>query len=322
MKERSYFWPLALIACGVLWLLSNLGLLPSNNLWALIHMLPYILIALGLGLILRAFWPPAGILISLLVVIGGTLGVIYAPRFVWDEIPNWSVWRFDSPDVGGRMAGSGQLLTESRDVSDFSEIDIEYPVDITIKQGKKPSIELTGDDNLLPQLQTDVQGGVLVIENKITDWSQRVRPSQTVRVTLVVTDLTQINFTSAGTLLLDGFTGDDLQVSLSGAGEIQLRDVVLDSLNLELSGAGDLSGDGSVNTLLLAISGFGSFKGDELKTQHADVRISGAGEATLWAVRSLDVHISGAGSVRYYGQPPNFSEQISGAGSVDDLGEK
>jgi hypothetical protein len=322
MKERSYFWPLVLIASGVLWLFSNLGLMPSNNLWALIHMVPYILIALGIGLILRAFWPPAGILVSLLVVVGGTLGVFYAPELGWNELPDWSVWRFDSPGIGGRVAGSGLLVTESREVSDFNELAIDYPVDITIMQGKNPSIEITADDNLIPQLQTEVRRDTLVIENKNTDWSQRVRPSQTVQVTLIVTDLTQINFTSAGTLVLDAFKGEDLHVSLSGAGEMQLHDVILNTLQLSLSGAGDLSGDGSVDTLHLAISGFGSFKGNDLEAQHADVSISGAGDATVWAVRSLDVRISGAGSVRYYGQPPSFSEQISGAGNVSDLGKK
>jgi hypothetical protein len=322
MKERSYFWPLMLIACGVLWLMSNLGFLPGKNLWALIQMLPYLLIALGIGLILRAFWPPAGFLVSLLVVAGATLGVIYAPNFGWDQFPNWNIIHISSPDLGGRLAGSGRLLTETRKVSEFNTIDIEYPVDITIKQGNNPSIELTADDNLLPQLQTEVRGGVLVIENKITEWNQRVHPTETVQITLFVTDLNRVNFSSAGTLLLEEFTGDDLQISLSGAGEIHLSNVVLDSLHLVLSGAGDLSGDGSVDSLQLTISGFGSFKGGDLKTRRAAVSISGAGNATLWAVQSLNVRISGAGSVGYYGQPPSFNEQISGAGNVRDLGAK
>ena len=55
--------------------------------------------------------------------------------------------------------------------------------------------------------------------------------------------------------------------------------------------------------------------------QNADVSISGAGDAILRVEQALDVRISGAGSVRYYGQPESVSKQISGAGNVSEIGE-
>jgi hypothetical protein len=322
MKERSYFWPLVLIAIGVLWLLSNMGLMPANHLWALVHMLPYVLIALGFGLILRAFWRPAGMLVSLLVVTGAVLGVIYAPQFGWDEYPSWSVWRIDSPDFGGHVAGSGIITTETRTLPDFNAVSIEVPADVTILQGESASLRLTGDDNLLPQIRSEVKGGVLVIENEVREWNQRVRPTKPIQIELTVSDLSEVDFPTAGRLLVEEFTGKTLQISVSGAGDVALNKVALEELSLRLSGAGDVSADGNAGQLTLSISGLGSFKGAELRTQSAGVSISGAGDAIVWAEQSLDVRISGAGSVRYYGQPENFSEQISGAGNVRDLGEK
>ena len=73
MKDRSIFWPLAMIAAGVLWILIGMGTIPRANLWALSHTLPYLLIVLGFGLILRAYWRSAGMLVSLLVVPGAML---------------------------------------------------------------------------------------------------------------------------------------------------------------------------------------------------------------------------------------------------------
>ena len=322
MRERSYFWPMLLIAAGVLWLLSSMGLLPTTHLWALAHMLPYVLIALGFGLILRAFWRPAGMLVSLLVIAGAVFGVVYAPRFGWDNAPGWSVWRFDSPDLGGRVAGSGVVRTETREVSDFNQISIDVPAVVAIEQGSSTSIRLTADDNLLPQLSTRVRNGVLVIENEVSDWNQRVRPSESIQIEITVTELDKIDFPTAGSLTVKGFSGEDLNISVGGAGDITLENVALEGLSLRLSGAGDVSADGSAETLSLSISGFGSFKGGDLRTQDANVSISGAGDALVWAERSLDVRISGAGSVSYYGQPETFSEQISGAGNVRELGEK
>jgi hypothetical protein len=322
MKERSYFWPLVLIATGVLWLLSSMGLLPSSNFWALVHILPYALIALGFGLILRAFWRPAGMLVSLLVVAGATLGVVYAPQLGWDAYPSWSVWRFDSPEIGGRVAGSGVLSTETREVSDFNTLSIEIPAEVTILQGESASISLTADDNLLPQIATRLQGELLVIENKEQLWQNRVRPTRTIQIELTVTEIKEVDFSSAGVLVVEDYLGESLEISVSGAGDVNLNGVELDVLALRLSGAGDLSAEGEAEQLSLSISGFGSFKGADLRTQSAEVRISGAGDALLWAERELDARISGAGSVRYYGEPESVSKQISGAGSVRELGEK
>ena len=63
MRHRSLFWPLTLIAAGVVWLLISLHVIPSENLWALTHIWPYVLIALGVGLLLGAQWRIAGTIV-------------------------------------------------------------------------------------------------------------------------------------------------------------------------------------------------------------------------------------------------------------------
>src|SRR3990172_6235492 len=113
MKEhRSLFFPLAIIATGVIWLLISMQIIPASNLWALTHLLPFVLMALGAGLILRSFWAPSGMVVSALVVIGAALAVVYAPQLGWANMPAWS---FDG-DFGGGRSGSGVMETESRQV--------------------------------------------------------------------------------------------------------------------------------------------------------------------------------------------------------------
>jgi hypothetical protein len=112
MKDRSIFWPLVMIAAGVIWILIGIGTIPRANLWALSHTLPYLLIVLGFGLILRAYWRFAGILVSLLVVAGAVLAVVYAPQLGWNDAPSWGwdLWDF-GPDASGAVAGSGVVKT-------------------------------------------------------------------------------------------------------------------------------------------------------------------------------------------------------------------
>lgn len=322
MKERSIFWPLVMIAAGALWLLIGLNVIPRANLWALTHTLPYLLIALGLGLILRAYWRFAGMLVSLVVVAGAVAAVVYAPQLGWDDAPGWSfdLWDID-PELGGAVTGSGVVETATYQISNFEAIVIDYPADITIVQGESESVEIEAEDNLLPQLSADVENGTLRLENTERNWRDRVNPTKPVLVTITVVELNKIQFPTAGKMQINDLQTDSLSVSVSGAGDVTLTGLDAGNLDFSLSGAGNINVEGMAESLELSISGFGNFNGGDLQSQAAVVHISGAGSATVWAVETLDASISGAGSIDYYGDP-SVNERISGVGSVHRIGDK
>jgi len=324
MKERSIFWPLVMIATGLLWLMVGMQIIPRANLWALLHLFPFLLIALGLGLILRAYWRFAGMLVSLLVVAGAVMAVFYAPQFDWNSAPRWS-WPLDwfdfGTEIGGAVAGSGVSKSETRAVSDFESIAIEYPAEITVKQGDSESVIIEAEDNLLPQLALEVRNGTLHFENTERQWSERVNPTKPVLMTITVVDLNQVQFSTAGKMLIDSLQTDLLEIAVSGAGDLTLKKLDVNSLEFRLSGAGNIYADGTADNLQVHISGFGNFNGGDLQSQNADVNISGAGSATAWVEQDLQAHISGAGSINYYGDP-HVSKSISGAGSINEAGTK
>lgn len=318
MKEhRSFFWPLTFIATGILWLMIIMGNLPSQNLWALIYIWPYMLIALGVGLILRSAWKPFGMIVSALVVIGAVGAVIYAPQLGWNEAPAWSEWaRGDG--FSGAVPGSRKIESETRQLDGFDAISIRYPGEFVVKQGKEPSVTIEADDNLLSQLTTDIRGGTLVIENGEERYSRRVRPSRDVKITITVTDLSEIGFSAAGTLVVDGLKTDSLELKLSGAGDARLKDLDVNTLTATLSGAGKITLDGKADDVRVIISGFGDFNGANLQSLTAEVQISGAGSATLRVQDELTARVSGAGTVNYYGDP-KITQSISGAGAVNKI---
>jgi hypothetical protein len=318
-ERRSIFFPLALIAAGALWLLINVGSLPTANLWALAYIWPYFLIAMGVGLILRGYLPAAAFLVSLLVVGGAVLAVLYAPTLGWAQAPEWGFGWWDI-NGGGAVRGSGNVVTETRDLSEITAITIRYPSEITIKQGTVQSVEITADDNLLAQLSTEVHAGELVLQNNERNWSKRVNPSESVKVTITVTDLKQIDFDSAGKVVVEQLSTDRLELNLSGAGDITLSNLDLRNLTVDLSGAGSIRADGSVEEMNLTLDGLGSFDGQQLFAQQADISLNGAGSATLHVEQDLNAEINGAGSINYYGSPQVRSD-VNGLGSVKKIGD-
>ncbi|HSB01952.1 MAG TPA: DUF2807 domain-containing protein, partial [Anaerolineales bacterium] len=227
-RKRSLFWPLFLIAAGVVWLLIKSGTIPSENLWALAYIWPFVLIAAGAGLILRSFWKYSYILLDAIVIGGALLAIFYAAQLGWAR-PPLSMINIDGPFIGPTERGSGNIVTETRDVGSFHAIDVSYPAQVLVKQGTKESVKIQADDNLLPELRTQVKNGVLEISYKRQN-TRYVNPTKPVNITIVVKELDDIEFNSAGELVINDLESDALDVSLSGAGNLELNNIQVKDL--------------------------------------------------------------------------------------------
>jgi hypothetical protein len=319
MKHRSIFFPLALIATGFIWILVSMGRIPSENLWALAHFWPFLLIAAGVGLMLRTLWEPSRLIIDALVVGAAVLAILYAPLLGWNTPSLGFSFGFDG-NFGGGTTGSGKVVSETRNVQDFLAVSVSYPANVLIQQGKTESVKIEAEDNLLPQLSTEMQNGTLIIRNEETDWSKRVNPTKPVRITIMVKDLRNLNFSSAGSVRVEKLVTDELSVSISGAGSLVLDQLNTRRLDCHLSGAGNANATGVADELKLSISGVGSFDGSNLFSKNADTHISGAGSATVHPKGELTAEISGTGFVHFYGTP-HVTSRISGLGSVNKISD-
>jgi len=320
-QKRSLFGPLLLIAAGVIWLLVKSGNIPSANLWALTHIWPFLLIAAGLGIILKPYWQYTSVVLDVLIIGGAILAILYAPQLGWSSPSMFAIFNnHGEVFMGPGERGSGHMVVESRKVNGFHAIEIDYPAQVFVKQGSQESLEIEAEDNLLPNLKTQVRNGTLEIFYRREN-GKHVNPTKTVQITIVVKDLDDVDFNSAGELTIEKLKTDNLDVSLSGAGNLRLDEVQLRGLGVSLSGAGSMTASGIADNLDLNISGFGDFKGADLHGKVARVNISGAGSATVWVDEDLTAGISGAGSISYYGSA-SVTKQISGVGGVNHAGNK
>ena len=318
-RPRSIFGPLLLIAVGAIWLLIKSGNMPAANLWALTHIWPFLLIAAGLGLILRPYWRYSSVMLDVLIIGGTVLAIYNAPKLGW---ANPSLMFTGDGDfyVGPTEPGSGKVISQSRKVSTFDKIEVSYPAQIFISQGSSESVKIEAEDNVLPGLKTEFRGDTLEIFYRVES-GKHVRPTRPVKITIVVKDLKDVNFDGAGELTIDGLETAELNISASGAGNLGLNELAVQNLSIILSGAGNVSASGEADNLDLIISGVGKFEGKDLHSQMATANLSGVGSATVWVDDALDAEISGAGSVNYYGTA-DVTKQVSGIGGVNHVGNK
>jgi len=224
------------------------------------------------------------------------------------------------PSVGIRtIKGSGNVVTEDRDVSGFDSVALLGFGRVIITQGDEESLTVETDDNLMQYIETQVRGGTL--ELGFTDDDILLRPSKSIIFRLSVIDLTVLASSGAGKFEIEKLATDRLEVTLSGAGDIKIDSLTATDLVVTVSGAGNVELAGEVETQEVDLNGLGNYNAPDLESQEATVHISGAGGTDIWVHDTLDVTISGAGGVEYYGSP-HVTQDISGVGSVTSRGDK
>jgi len=214
------------------------------------------------------------------------------------------------------IQGSGIVVSEEREISNFTGVSLEGIGDLEIIQGDVEALTIEAEDNIMGKIESYVSGSTLHIgiERFIN-----VVPTRGITYTLTVKDLNSIEISGYGDVYIASLATDRLEVNVSGGGRIEVDNLMADSLGVELSGAGDFDLAGVVDQQNISLSGAGSYKASDLQSRVVEIDISGAGSAQLWATEELDVNLSGVGSLQYYGDAV-VQQNISGIGKVIALG--
>jgi hypothetical protein len=194
-------------------------------------------------------------------------------------------------DEGDRVEGSGNRKTERREVAGFDRLLVEGAYRVEVAVGSAPSVEIEADDNLLPLIRTEVEGGRLRVH------SERGMGTKTLpRLRITTTDVRDIE--------------------LPGASEFALTGVRNESLRISVPGASRLRAEGETGRLEVELSGAGLIDAEALRARQVKASCSGAGSITVYATESLDATVSGVGIVNYAGNPPSVNSNVSGLGKV------
>lgn len=226
------------------------------------------------------------------------------------------------PLIGDRVVTpSDVIITEDRSVSGFSAIDFSTYGTVDITQGDTESLTISGSDNIVPLIETNVRNGTLFISMQEGYNVNPITGNNKLIFTIATKDLTSLDVSGLGEIRMPSLSTSSLALDMSGAGSIKLDNLAADSLDIIVSGLGSVEVAGEVKTADIEISGAGSVNAPDLKIQSASVSVPGLGSATVWVTDQLTGNISGAGSVNYYGDP-QVQTNSSGLGSFKALGSK
>jgi hypothetical protein len=219
----------------------------------------------------------------------------------------------DGGNGGG--IGSGDVITEERDVAGFDRVRVTGSGIAEITQGESESLIIEAEDNIMPFIESRVDNGVLILGQKA---STNIRPLKPIKYTVTMMDISGLEITGSGEINSERIDTSTITLAISGSGGINIVELDGDSVDATITGSGDARISGDIADQVLEISGSGEYQADDLRSGTAVVTIGGSGNASVWVDTTLEITITGSGDVRYYGDPI-LTQSVTGSGSVQKI---
>jgi len=215
------------------------------------------------------------------------------------------------------IKGDDNVISKSYTENGFKDIDVSSALEVHMTQGTAYSLKIEGEKNIVDLLNVKTKGDKLEIDIQDKISFSPTRPIKVFITSPAYRDISGSGACSFYTVQKLISTGD-IKVDLSGSCtaklELDAKKIVVDA-----SGATDIELLGTATELDIDASGSTAIRAFGLITQITTLDMSGAGDAEVFASKSLSVDLSGAATVKYKGNPSSLKQEISEAGNVSKV---
>ena len=199
------------------------------------------------------------------------------------------------------VAGSGNVITRSYEVQNFTDVELLGSMSAKIVQGDTFKVEVTIDDNLIDMVNVEVWEQQLKIAMKQrSSWSWGVRRQHTAyRVLITMPTMKALQVSGSATVVMEGFKDSSsyYDIIMSGSGKVRADALVAEKIMTSVKGSGSIEFKGRAKELELTDSGSGRI--------HADVE-----------AEKVTAFLRGSGSIKLKGRTKELDHTLSGSGAL------
>ena len=200
---------------------------------------------------------------------------------------------------------AGSQATITKNLGFFNQIYVKDNINVYITIGSPETITVEGGSNLIKNIETDVNNGILSMKNNnICNWLRSYKKS-VINVYITMPELNTVTNAGYGTVYSRGTLAVDSLVlnTVNSSGDFDLN-VNCNYINAHMFGTADLTLTGYAKTFSTNFfGGTGFIYNNNLETGYTFVSSSTTGDCYVNADSALVVEIFGEGDVYYKGNP-------------------
>lgn len=209
------------------------------------------------------------------------------------------------------IKGNGNVISENRKVSDFNKIEAQTGLDVILEQGNQTIIRVDADENLHPNIKTEVTNGTLKIYVEEGIYKAKAKTvfvkaphfkSISVSSGASVTSVNQINEPE---LELSTSSGSDLNISITTT-----------YLTCKSSSGSDLEVQGTAKTVIASASSGSDLDLDKLRADAVTAKSSSGSSISVNALQKLIADASSGSDINCVSNPEEIIKEESSGGNI------
>ena len=200
---------------------------------------------------------------------------------------------------GKHVVGSNNYISQEVKADHFNEIKLLGSANISYHQDTRSHVEIHGSDNIIPLVETYVDGNTLMIKFKknVSIWKGKLE------IKVFAPELNKLTINGSGNIQGEGLNCRRMAVSINGSGDVRLQQIESQECQAGISGSGNINLKGKAIQAKYAIAGSGNIQAADLEAENTDASISGSGNISCYASQKLVARVKGSGDIAYKGNP-------------------
>ena len=225
------------------------------------------------------------------------------------------------------IIGTGSIVSRQYDFKNFDKIEAGNAMVVQVNRADSHSVTVAARENIFDHLDISEAGKTLFIHLAKGSYS-----NTEIKVTITMPDLYGFKLSGASNGDVQGFkSSNNFDLSVSGASRLNIN-METGRTEMDISGASRVSGQlkaldttltlsgasrcelsGSANETTFNVSGASQALTGEFQIQNADMSVSGASKAIINTNGTLNVDVTGASTLEYFGNPTMKKMNVTGS---------
>jgi len=142
----------------------------------------------------------------------------------------------DDDGLFGCESGEGETVARTLDISDFTGVELDISADVYITQGDAFEVVAEGQDNILNELETKVEGNTWRIK-----FDDCVRNHDGLDIFITMPEVDYLSIDGSGDIIGENFFEiEDIEMKICGSGNIDVGLEGGDTIDAKISGSGEV----------------------------------------------------------------------------------
>jgi hypothetical protein len=210
-------------------------------------------------------------------------------------------------------SGSGEIITQHRNLENFTGIDVGGDFDVEINTGSSTKVTVEADNNIIDDIETSTNAGQLKISVKEGIQYNNVH----MKIFITAPEINKIqSAASADVIVKDWLKSNGKIIFKASSGSSIKASVDAPNTDSDASSGADIILSGRTQNLLVEASSGASVKAYELLSENTNAQTSSGAKAEVHASVKLQAKASSGGNISYRGNPSVVRNESSG-GAVE-----